>query len=92
MVLRHQKNCQRWPSWAPVPNKPTVSVDVKQHSAKLRETRGGRRGLPVPNSNSPYDLCGRKAMMKKKKNTLSAGGKLHLSTHAPYVITWFRIK
>ena len=21
----------RWPSWAPVPNKPTVSVDVKQH-------------------------------------------------------------
>ena len=25
----------RWPSWAPVPNKPTVSVDVKQHSTKL---------------------------------------------------------
>ena len=23
----------RWPSWAPVPKKPTVSVDVKQHSA-----------------------------------------------------------
>ena len=23
----------RWPSWAPIPNKPTVSVDVKQHSA-----------------------------------------------------------
>ena len=22
-----------WPSWASVPNKPTVSVDVKQHSA-----------------------------------------------------------
>ena len=22
----------RWPSWAPVPNKPKVSVDVKQHS------------------------------------------------------------
>ena len=22
----------RWPSWAPVPNKPTVSVDVKEHS------------------------------------------------------------
>ena len=21
----------RWPSWAPVPNKPTVSVDVKLH-------------------------------------------------------------
>ena len=26
----------RWPSWAPVPNKPTVSVDVKQHSTKAR--------------------------------------------------------
>ena len=24
----------RWPSWVPVPNKPTVSVDVKQLSAK----------------------------------------------------------
>ena len=23
----------RWPSWAPVPNKPTVSAEVKQHSA-----------------------------------------------------------
>ena len=34
------KSCQssgavwksRWPSWVPVPNKPTVSVDVKRHS------------------------------------------------------------
>ena len=26
----------RWPSWAPVPNKPTVSVDVKQHSTQQR--------------------------------------------------------
>ena len=24
----------RWTSWAPVPNKPSVSVDVKQHSTK----------------------------------------------------------
>ena len=24
----------RWPSWAPVPNRPTVSVDVKQHPTK----------------------------------------------------------
>ena len=24
----------KWLSWAPVPNKPTVSVDVKQHSTK----------------------------------------------------------
>ena len=25
----------RWPSWVPVPNKPTVSVDVKQHCNQL---------------------------------------------------------
>ena len=25
----------RWPSWAPFPNRPTVSVDVKQHSTKI---------------------------------------------------------
>ena len=24
----------RWPSWVPVPNKPTVSKDVKQHATK----------------------------------------------------------
>ena len=28
----------RWPSWAPVPNKPTVSVDVKQHSTNKSES------------------------------------------------------
>ena len=28
----------RWPSWAPVPNKPTVSVDVKQHSTRLPQS------------------------------------------------------
>ena len=26
----------RWPFWVPVPNKPTVSVDVKQHPAKTQ--------------------------------------------------------
>ena len=31
----------RWPSWAPVPNKPTVSVDVKQHSTKSGGGGGG---------------------------------------------------
>ena len=43
----------RWTSWAPVPNKPTVSVDVKQHfniawprAQELCESRGGRPGLP----------------------------------------------
>ena len=27
----------RWTSWAPVPNKPTVSVDVKQHFNQCTE-------------------------------------------------------
>ena len=33
----------RWPSWVPVPNKPTVSVDVKQHSTK--ESGKPKRGI-----------------------------------------------
>ena len=38
----------------PVPNKPTVSVDVKhtlfrRRAQELCESRGGRPGLPVPN-------------------------------------------
>ena len=48
----------KWTSWAPVPNKPTVSVHVKQHfknnaairAQELCESRGARPGLPyVPN-------------------------------------------
>ena len=47
----------------PVPNKPTVSVDVKQHfnnhlivkAQELCESGGGRSGLPVPDSPC---LCG----------------------------------
>ena len=57
----------RWPSWAPVPNKHTVFVDVKQHFNNIRcqvraqelcESRGGRPGLPVPNKRDGF--CGRK--------------------------------
>ena len=36
VMLRDQDLCEtesRWMSWAPVPNKPAVSVDVKNHSA-----------------------------------------------------------
>ena len=38
-----------------------VSVDVKQHCTRVQElceSRGGRPGLPVPNSNSTCGLCG----------------------------------
>ena len=44
----------RWPSWAPLAL--MVSVDVMQHctvasqSSELYESRGGRPGLPVPNT------------------------------------------
>ena len=53
-----------------------VSVDVKAISngkilrgQELRESRGGRSGLPVPNS--PYGLCGRKATVKLQNSVLS---------------------
>ena len=46
-----------WPSWAPVPNKPTVSADVKQHSTKtalkLCEQAHGA-GLSYPDALSCY--------------------------------------
>ena len=45
-----------------------VSEEVKQ-AQELCESRGGRPGLPVPNS--PYDLCGRKAILNLK--ALSSG-------------------
>ena len=57
-----------------------VSVDVKQHLEKKKladraqevcERRGGRPGLPVPNS--PCGFCGRKATLNKKSRR-------HLST------------
>ena len=62
---------------APVPNKPTVSVDVEQNSTKgtdfrvqeLCESRDDRPGLPVPNK--PCGLRGRKATMNKRKGTLT---------------------
>ena len=48
----------------------TVSVDVKQHYTctfyrvqELRESRGGRPGLPVPNS--PHGLCGREGTLNE---------------------------
>ena len=50
----------RWPSWAPVPNKPTVCVDVKQHSTNVFGIKNraqvrsrGRRGWTRHRSSSP---------------------------------------
>ena len=41
---------------------------ARQISIAVCESRGGRPGLPVPNS--PYGLCGRKATLKK--NTVAS--------------------
>ena len=41
-----------WKSWAPVPNKPTVSVDVKQHFNQQQPQSSGavwKSWAPVPN-------------------------------------------
>ena len=55
-----------------VPNKPTVSVDVKQHiqtqgfhhrAQELCESRDGRPRLPVPNK--PHGFCGCKATLNQ---------------------------
>ena len=44
----------------------------------LCERRGGRPGLPVPNS--PYGLCGRKATLTKKKEDV-------IQTESGYILT-----
>ena len=38
----------RWPSWAPIPNKPTVFVDVKQHSTGTSSVHYMREALDWP--------------------------------------------
>ena len=48
-----------------------VSVDVKLRAQELCESRGGRPGLPVPNS--PYGLCGRKATVNLSSAALAPG-------------------
>ena len=40
----------RWPTVAPVPNKPTVSVDVKQHFSNSLQTEGSMDLHTVPRS------------------------------------------
>ena len=45
-----------------------MSADRAQ---ELCESRGGRPGLPVPNS--PYGVCGRKATLNLNSDTQSSG-------------------
>ena len=61
-------------------NPGTLVSDVSRMASKntvrvqeLCESRGGRPGLPVPDS--PYSLCGRKATLKKKKSIINASFK-----------------
>ena len=67
-----------------------VSVDVKQHllmntfrAQELCGSRGGRPGLPVPNT--PYSFRGRKATLNEPPDTnrrLRFGSEsLHLNLH-----------
>ena len=81
----------------PVPNKPTVSVDVKQQwistqSVRAQELcgrRNSRPGLPIPNS--LYGLCGRKTalnlniMFRAQELCESRGGHPELNVpNSPY--------
>ena len=56
----------RWPSWAPVPNKSTVSVDVKQHLRHKCE-------LSVTSSVSETHLIDNYGNGWKKDSALSLG-------------------
>ena len=42
-----------------------MKTEFAVRAQELCERRGGRPGLPVPNS--PYGLCGRKATLTKKR-------------------------
>ena len=59
----------------PVPNNPyglcgrKATLNSKEYTQELCESRGGRPGLPVPNN--PYGLCGRKATLNLKSYTQS---------------------
>ena len=59
----------RWPSWAPIPNKPMVSVDVKQHSADQWKEMDA--WFCVPSSTGCYMGIGQKTFPFKKKLFLS---------------------
>ena len=48
----------RWASWAPVPNKPTVSVDVKQHFKSVRPSEKS-----VPQVNAVHTKLPQKAFL-----------------------------
>ena len=52
----------RWPSWAPVPNKPTVSVDVKQHSANWTSVLGADIEHATGPFSDPSLLASRRGM------------------------------
>ena len=45
---------------------------VSFRTEELCEGRGGRPGLPVPNS--PYDLCGRKATLEEEASQFQSSG------------------
>ena len=66
----------RWPSWAPVPNKPTVSVDVKQYSAIIKSVLLSRSDLVI------FSYCD-----KKKKKKLCLLCRLDSCT-VPLVTSW----
>ena len=61
---------ERRPSWAPRPyglcaRKTTLNEELRFRAQELCESRGGRPGLPVPNS--PFDLrSGRKTTLNEE--------------------------
>ena len=63
----------RWTSWAPVPYKPTVSVDVKQHfnnnyttGTELRNCVKVEVAVLGSRPLQTYGFCGRKATLQQQ--------------------------
>ena len=58
----------RWTSWAPVPNKPTLSVDLKQHFNNNNNNNSLRRGYNK-NTVGPFEKRRIKETSSKNKRS-----------------------
>ena len=58
-----------------------IIIIEESRAQELCESRGGRPGLPVPNS--PYGLCGRKATLKLYLSDLRSCVKVEVAVLGP---------
>ena len=70
----------RWTSWAPVPNKPTVSVDVKQHfnhvTIVLKKTRKKKEKKKKKKKRRKKKRKKKRRRRRRKDSKLMLGNKI----------------